>query len=55
MPKGFSNIAVKCDGRNRVYATDHGDSYSSSVAVSPNDPACGGASRTEAAPTVTTP
>lgn len=42
MPDGFSNIAAKCDGTNRVYVVFHGDNTYGSVAVSPNDPACGG-------------
>ena len=40
MPNGWSNVAHKCDGPNMVYATDHGDSYSSSLAVAANDPRC---------------
>jgi nitrous oxide reductase accessory protein NosL len=38
MPDGFSNVAAKCDGPNRVYVVFHGDS----AAVAPNDPRCGG-------------
>jgi hypothetical protein len=41
MPQGWSNVAMKCDGHgHRVFATDHGDSYSSSLAVVA-DTSCG--------------
>ena len=40
MPDGFSNVATKCDGPNRVYVIFHGDSAYGSVAVVPNDPRC---------------
>lgn len=42
MPRGWSTIAMKCDGHgHRVYASDHGDSFSSSIAVI-EDPSCPG-------------
>lgn len=40
MPDGFSNVAAKCDGPNRVYVVFHGDSTYGSVEVAPNDPRC---------------
>ena len=40
MPDGFSNVATKCDGPNRVYVVYHADSAYGSVAVVPNDPRC---------------
>lgn len=40
MPDGFSNVATKCDGSNRVYVVFHGDNTYGSVAVAPNDPRC---------------
>jgi hypothetical protein len=40
MPDGFSNLASKCDGPNRVYVVFHEDSAYGSVAVVPNDPRC---------------
>jgi hypothetical protein len=40
MPDGFSNVAAKCDGPNRVYVVFHADSAYGSVAVAPNDPRC---------------
>jgi hypothetical protein len=40
MPNGFSNIASKCDGPNRVYSIYHGDNPYGAVAVAPNDPRC---------------
>lgn len=40
MPDGFSNIAVKCEGPNRVYTIYHGDSPYGAIAVAPNDPRC---------------
>jgi hypothetical protein len=40
MPDGFSNVAAKCDGPNRVYVVFHGDSAYGTVAVAPNDPRC---------------
>jgi hypothetical protein len=42
MPDGFSNLASKCDGPNRVYVVFHGDSKYGTVAVAPNDPRCTG-------------
>lgn len=40
MPDGFSNVAAKCDGPNRVYVIFHGDSPYGTVAVAANDPRC---------------
>jgi hypothetical protein len=40
MPDGFSNVATKCDGPNRVYVVFHGDKAYGSVAVVTNDPRC---------------
>lgn len=42
MPDGFSNVASKCDGPNRVYVVFHSDSAYGSVAVVANDPRCTG-------------
>lgn len=42
-PDGFSNVAAKCDGPNRVYSAYHGDGAYGSVAVVANDPRCTGA------------
>lgn len=39
-PDGFSNVAAKCDGPNRVYVIFHADSAYGAVAVVPNDPRC---------------
>lgn len=48
-PKGFRNVAYKCDGPNMVYVTSRGDAFSagekgpelpSSLYVVPNDPRC---------------
>lgn len=39
-PDGFSNVATKCDGPNRVYVIFHGDSAYGSIAVVPNDERC---------------
>lgn len=42
-PEGFRNVAVKCDGPNRVYSSSRGsssDAVAGSVAVVPNDPRC---------------
>lgn len=39
-PDGFSNVATKCDGPNRVYVAYHGDAAYGAVAVAPNDPRC---------------
>lgn len=39
-PDGFSNVATKCDGPNRVYVAFHGDSAYAGVAVVANDPRC---------------
>ena len=40
MPDGFSNVASKCDGPNRVYVAYHGDSPYASIYVVPNDARC---------------
>lgn len=43
MPDGFSNIASKCDGPNRVYSIYRNPEASTNfgaVAVVPNDPRC---------------
>ena len=40
MPDGFSNIASKCDGPNRVYVIFKGDAAYGSINVVPNDPRC---------------
>lgn len=40
MPDGFSNVAAKCDGPNRVYVIFKQDFTYGSVAVVPNDPRC---------------
>ncbi len=45
MPDGFSNLAAKCDGPNRVYVAFHGDSAYGAMAVVPNDPRCTGGAR----------
>ena len=39
-PDGFSNVATKCDGPNRVYVVFKGDLAYGSVDVVPNDPRC---------------
>lgn len=39
-PDGFSNVAAKCDGPNRVYVIFKGDNVYGSIAVAPNDPQC---------------
>lgn len=43
MPDGFNNWAAKCDGTTRVYTLYHNDAKYGGIAVSPNDPQCGGA------------
>jgi outer membrane murein-binding lipoprotein Lpp len=43
-PDGFSNVAAKCDGPNRVYVAFKGDANRAAIAVSPNDPQCAGTS-----------
>jgi PBP1b-binding outer membrane lipoprotein LpoB len=40
MPDGFSNVASKCDGPNRVYVLFHSDGSYGSVSVVANDPRC---------------
>ena len=42
MPDGFSNLASKCDGPNRVYVAFKGDNNRASIAVVANDPRCAG-------------
>jgi len=39
-PDGFSNVASKCDGPNRVYVLFKSDAAYGSVDVVPNDPRC---------------
>ena len=39
-PDGFSNVATKCDGPNRVYVIFKSDLTYGSVAVVANDPRC---------------
>jgi hypothetical protein len=39
-PDGFSNVASKCDGTNRVYVIFKQDYTYGSIAVVPNDPRC---------------
>lgn len=39
-PDGFSNVAAKCDGPNRVYVAFKGDKPYGALAVVPNDPRC---------------
>lgn len=42
-PRGFRNVAVKCDGPNMVYSASRGGpgtNVAGSVAVVPNDPRC---------------
>lgn len=41
-PDGFSNVATKCDGPNRVYVAYKGDENRAAMAVVPNDPTCAG-------------
>lgn len=40
MPDGFSNIASKCDGPNRVYTAFHGDGAYAAVFVVKDDTRC---------------
>lgn len=42
MPDGFSNVAAKCDGTNRVYVIFKQDYTYGSIAVAPNSKLCGG-------------
>lgn len=42
-PDGYSNVASKCDGPNRVYVAFKGDSNRAAVSVVANDPRCAGA------------
>lgn len=42
MPDGFSNLASKCDGPNRVYVAFKGDANRASIFVVANDPRCRG-------------
>lgn len=39
-PDGFSNVAAKCDGPNRVYVAFKGDANRAALAVIANDPRC---------------
>ena len=39
-PDGFTNVAVKCDGPNRVYSAYHGDGKYAAVTVVADDPRC---------------
>jgi PBP1b-binding outer membrane lipoprotein LpoB len=39
-PDGFSNVASKCDGPNRVYVAFHADAPYAALAVVPGDPRC---------------
>lgn len=41
-PDGFSNVASKCDGPNRVYVAYKGDSNRAALAVVKDDPRCAG-------------
>lgn len=41
-PDGFSNVAAKCDGPNRVYVAFKGDANRAALAVAANDPRCAG-------------
>lgn len=41
-PDGFSNVATKCDGPNRVYVIFKGDEPRGSIAVAANDARCTG-------------
>lgn len=41
-PDGFSNVATKCDGPNRVYVAFKGDNNRAAIAVVANDPRCAG-------------
>lgn len=38
-PRGFANIAHKCDGPNMIYSAGGSDA-GVSIAVAPNDPRC---------------
>ena len=40
MPDGFSNLASKCDGPNRIYSAFHGDNHYGALAVVKDDPRC---------------
>jgi hypothetical protein len=40
MPDGFSNVATKCDGPNRIYVAYHGDNKYAAITVVPSDPTC---------------
>lgn len=42
MPDGFSNVAAKCDGPNRVYVAFHKNSPYAAITVVANDPRCTG-------------
>ncbi len=38
MPDGFSNVASKCDGPNRVYVVFKSNAAYGALSVAPNDP-----------------
>jgi hypothetical protein len=40
MPDGFSNVASKCEGPNRVYVVFKGDKTYGSIDVVKDDPRC---------------
>ena len=40
MPDGFSNVAAKCDGPNRIYVAYKGNSNRAALAVVAGDPRC---------------
>jgi hypothetical protein len=40
MPDGFSNVAAKCDGHDRVFVVYKGDANRAAIAVVPNSSAC---------------
>ncbi|HJS83721.1 MAG TPA: hypothetical protein VJ742_12905 [Nitrososphaera sp.] len=42
MPDGFSNLASKCDGPNRVYVAFKADQNRAALAVVKDDPRCSG-------------
>lgn len=42
MPDGFSNVAAKCEGPNRVYVIFKGDHTYGGIAAVKDDPRCKG-------------
>lgn len=40
MPDGFSNLASKCDGPNRIYVAFKADANRASISVVKDDPRC---------------